>query len=101
MHKASTAYVCEAAIDAISLYELLKEPAYYISIAGSTGKQPAIDRLKQQEFLDDIILAVDSDDAGQKTRDNNPDLKSIIPGRKDWNEDLVSNRKLYKKDTRI
>lgn len=87
---AAKGYICEAAIDAISLYELHKmqgnqEPAYYISIAGA-AKQPAIDRLK--DSMSDLTLAVDNDAAGQKCRDRNPDLDYILPIKKDWNEDL-------------
>lgn len=86
----TTAYICEAAIDAISLYELHKlqrkqQPAYYISIAGA-AKQASIDRLKQTKLH--LVLAVDNDDAGQQCRDRNPDLKYILPTNKDWNEDL-------------
>ena len=92
---ASTAYICEAAIDAISLYELHKmqgniDPAYYISIAGA-AKQPAIDRLKRSKL--NIILAVDNDKAGQVCRDRNFDLEYILPNRKDWNEDLQALKK--------
>ncbi len=87
---AAKAYICEAAIDAISLYELHKiqgnhEEAYYISIAG-VAKQPAIDRLKNSKLH--IVLAVDNDDAGQKCRDRNSGLEYILPLNKDWNEDL-------------
>lgn len=87
---AAKAYICEAAIDAISLYELHKiqgeqEEAYYISTAG-VAKQPAIDRLKNSKL--DIILAVDNDAAGQKCRDRNSELEYILPINKDWNEDL-------------
>lgn len=87
---ASVAYICEAAIDAISLHELHKtqqnhEPAYYISIAGA-AKQPAISRLKKTQLR--LILAVDNDEAGQVCRDRNPDVDYIIPKLKDWNEDL-------------
>lgn len=87
---ATTAYVCEAAIDAISLYELYKlhgntEPAYYISIAG-VSKQSTINRLKLADLK--LILAVDNDAAGQQCRDKNSDLNYIIPKHKDWNEDL-------------
>ena len=91
--EATTGYICEAAVDAISLYELHKmqgnmEPAYYISIAGA-AKQPAIDRLKRSKL--NLILAVDNDAAGQVCRDRNSDLEYILPIRKDWNEDLQSN----------
>ena len=87
---AAKAYICEAAIDAISLYELHKiqgnhEEAYYISIAG-VAKQPAIDRLKKYKY--NLVLAVDNDDAGQQCRDRNSELEYIIPMHKDWNEDL-------------
>lgn len=87
---ACKAYICEAAIDAISLFELHKlrgknEPAYYISIAGA-AKQPAISRLKGSTLS--LILAVDNDAAGQQCRDKNPDLEYILPEHKDWNEDL-------------
>ena len=90
---ATTGYICEAAVDAISLYELHKmqgnmEPAYYISIAGA-AKQPAIDRLKRSKL--NLILAVDNDAAGQVCRDRNSDLEYILPILKDWNEDLQSN----------
>lgn len=87
---AKKGYICEAAIDAISLYELHKmqenhEDAYYISIAGAS-KQPAIDRLKQSKLH--IVIAVDNDDAGQECRDRNSELEYILPVSKDWNEDL-------------
>ena len=89
---ASKCYICEAAIDAISLYELHKiqgnhEDAYYISIAG-VAKQPAIDRLKKYKYT--LVLAIDNDDAGQQCRDRNSELEYILPIRKDWNEDLQS-----------
>ncbi len=89
---AAKAYICEAAIDAISLYELHKiqgnhEEAYYISIAG-VAKQPAIDRLKKYKYK--LVLSVDNDDAGQNCRNRNSDLEYIIPVHKDWNEDLQS-----------
>lgn len=92
---AATGYICESAIDAISLYELHKAegyiaPAYYISIAGA-AKQPAIDRLEKSNL--NLILAVDNDAAGQECRDRNPELGYILSTRKDWNEDLQTLRK--------
>ncbi|MCI9077413.1 MAG: DUF3991 domain-containing protein [Lachnospiraceae bacterium] len=91
---ASKCYICEAAIDAISLYELHKmqgnkEEAYYISIAG-VAKQPAIDRLKKSKYH--LVISVDNDDAGQQCRDRNPGLEYILPKYKDWNEDLQAIR---------
>lgn len=87
------AYICEAAIDAISLYLLHmkhnhRDAAYYISIGG-VAKQPAIDRIKRNTKA---ILAVDNDRAGQECRDRNSDLDSIIPVGKDWNDDLRDDR---------
>lgn len=82
---AAVGYICEAAIDAISLYELHRlqggqMQAYYISIAGAS-KQPAIDRLKQSRLH--LILATDNDKAGQKCRDKNPELEYVLPTLKD------------------
>ena len=83
-----TAYICEASIDAISLYELHGSPyrkAAYISIGG-VSKQAAIDRIKRE--YKHVILAVDNDAAGEACRKRNPDLEYIIPDDKDWNDDL-------------
>ena len=82
-------FVCEGSIDAISLYELHKkagdlDDAYYAAIGGA-GKQSAIDRIKRWTK---VILAVDSDEAGNICRQRNSDLGAIIPKNKDWNEDL-------------
>ena len=90
--EARKVYICEAAIDAISLYEIHQrdkntEPAIYVSIGG-VAKQQTIDRLRKEHS--DVILAVDNDAAGQSCRDRNPQLPYIIPQHKDWNEDLVS-----------
>ena len=91
---AEVAYVCEAAIDAISLYVIQKmsgqsTPAFYISIAG-VSKQKAIDRIKRQQKLSKVILAVDNDAAGQACRARNSEMEYIVPKHKDWNEDLMS-----------
>jgi hypothetical protein len=85
-----TAYICEAAIDAISLYELhringINQDALYISIGG-VMKQPAIDRIKNQMIA---VLAVDNDTAGEECRQRNTDIEFIVPIHKDWNEDLI------------
>ena len=84
--KPKLAFVCESAIDALSLYLLRSKDrnAAYISIGGAV-KQSAIDRLKQE--YDPVILAVDNDDAGDACWKRNPDLKAIIPEYKDWNDD--------------
>lgn len=82
-------YVCEAAIDAISLYVIHQrqkrtETAVYVSIGG-VANQRTIDRLKKSK---NVVLAVDNDQAGQDCRDRNPNLKYILPHGKDWNDDL-------------
>lgn len=88
--KPQKAYVCESAIDAISLYTLLKQKhqeggALYAGIGGVANQQ-SIDLIKKHL---PVILAVDNDPAGQLCRDRNPDCAAIIPSRKDWNEDLL------------
>lgn len=84
-----TVYVCEAAIDAVSLYVLHRLqgvvfPDVYVSIGG-TANQKTIDRLKT---CGKAVLAVDNDDAGKTCIARNPDLPVVIPVRKDWNDDL-------------
>ena len=85
-----TAYVCEAAIDAVSLMQIHKaqgktDPAVYVSIGGVANQQ-AIDRLKSKKLA--VVLAVDNDSAGDECRQRNPDLTALVPGSKDWNDDL-------------
>lgn len=92
--KADAVYICEAAIDAISLYELDRldhtEGVFvYVSIAG-VQKQPAIDRIKSGIRT---IMAVDNDEAGKGCRLRNAELESRIPIKKDWNEDLQERMK--------
>ena len=92
---AKIAYICEAAIDAISLFLIHGQDggrihdAYYISIGGVANQQ-TIDRIMRQSCLSQVILAVDNDAAGQVCRDRNPELKCIIPDNKDWNEDWLN-----------
>lgn len=85
-------YICEAAIDALSLMLLHQkegknDPAAYVSIGG-VANQRTIDRLKRKHRA---VLAVDNDRAGEECRKRNPDLPALIPDRKDWNEDLQQN----------
>lgn len=87
--KPETAYICEAAIDAVSLMLIHKvqgktEPAAYVSIGGVANQQ-TIDRIKKQR---NTVLAVDNDPAGEACRQRNSELSSLIPAKKDWNEDL-------------
>lgn len=89
----SSVYVCEAAIDAVSLLLLHKMDGrrgrtVYASIGG-VANQKAIDRIRKHAAT---ILAVDNDEAGRKCRERNPWLKAAIPIHKDWNEDLMERR---------
>ena len=85
-------YICEAAIDAISLKLLMSVrgpiyfPCVFVSIGGVANQQ-TIDRIKSRA---PTILAVDNDDAGEQCRKRNPELDYIIPGGKDWNEDWIA-----------
>lgn len=83
-------FICEAAIDAISLMQIhqlqkYQIPSVYISIGGVSNQQ-TINRIKK--YLNSVILAVDNDSAGELCRIRNRELKSIIPTYKDWNQDL-------------
>lgn len=90
--RCTKAFVCEGAIDALSLYVLhilnqQADPGYvYCSIAG-VANQKTIDRIAS--YLP-IVLAVDNDEAGQKCRERNPGVEAVIPSKKDWNEDLLA-----------
>lgn len=76
-------YICESAIDAISLYLLNgTKQGNYISTGGCKSQQ-AIDAIQGEK-----VIAFDNDSAGMTARRNNPNLESIEPKRKDWNEDL-------------
>lgn len=86
-------FICEAAIDAMSLYELHRrshsicKPTKYCSIGG-VGNQTAIDRIVTEHTCS-VIIAVDNDAAGQMCIARNPHLPYTIPTKKDWNEDLL------------
>ena len=88
------AFVCESAIDAVSLYLLhLKSGETggnaYCGIAGVANQQ-AIDRIRCRFS---VVIAVDNDAAGQQCRWRNRDLPSVVPQAKDWNEDLMMTMK--------
>ena len=85
------AFICEAAIDAVSLLLLRREardmdPSVFISIGG-VYNQKAIDRIKRRM---PAVIAVDNDAAGRQCRCKNSDVFSLIPSGKDWNEDLLN-----------
>ena len=100
-NESNTAYVCESAIDAISLLELHSMEndelsTTYISIGGA-AKQSAIERIKAKYKT--VIIAVDNDEAGQTCRNRNAECRSIIPEKKDWNDDLLEiKRKISSAD---
>lgn len=84
---AKKVYVCEGAIDAISLYELLNyEKAIYVSMIG-VANQSVIDRIAGYGKFD-IVLALDNDSAGAGRQMLNWQMQAITPKNKDWNDDL-------------
>lgn len=89
--KSNHIYICEAAIDAISLYIMhqkhgLNESTIYVSIGGVANQQ-TINRIKFH-CKDRVVIATDNDPAGDECRFRNPELSTIKPVYKDWNEDL-------------
>jgi len=89
---AQIAFICEGAIDAVSLMVLhqkegMTSPANYIALGGVANQQ--IIDLVASVFHP--ILAVDNDAAGAECRGRNPALEFIMPKNKDWNEDLLGS----------
>ena len=89
--KTDIIYICESAIDAVSLYVIhtqlhKSENAVYISIGGA-AKQSKIDRIKKHHAC--VVIATDNDAAGDDCRRRNPELETLRPVNKDWNEDLI------------
>lgn len=94
----TAAFICEAAIDAISLYLLRQrlslptgDNPMYCSIGGVSNQQ-RIDNIKccMGAAGRPVILAVDNDPAGEKCRERNPDCHILVPRLKDWNADLLA-----------
>ncbi len=86
----ATVYICESAIDAMSLAalrQMYKENALCVSIGG-VGNYKTIERLIEK-YGCKCVLAVDNDKAGQECRERYSQLRSIVSKHKDWNEDLV------------
>lgn len=101
---ATVAYICEGAIDAVSLFLLREagktalediENALYCSIGGVANQQ-RIDCIKAGMGAAgcQTIIAVDNDKPGEDCRQRNRDCPSIIPDGKDWNEDLIYRDRL-------
>ena len=83
-------FVCESAIDAVSLMVLhrhgeTENQHAYASLGGL--KHQSLQRL-MQKYPNKCILAIDSDDAANKFAEQYPKLERIIPERKDWNDVL-------------
>lgn len=84
-------YICESAIDAISLSVIQSKikstsDIAWVSIGGV--KPAAVNRLIQTYDEDRCILAIDNDAAGDKFAAAFPQLRRIKPKDKDWNEQL-------------
>ncbi|QQQ98759.1 toprim domain-containing protein [Enterocloster clostridioformis] len=89
-------YICEAPIDAISLYELTHENAIYAAMG---GLKPNVAFNIIQEFSTckngdsrnrrKIVIATDNDEPGNKFVESFPaPHERICSDLKDWNEDL-------------
>ena len=97
----STVYICESAIDAISLYELnqmnpLLSPGVFVSIGGC-GKKDTIKRIASFKCVKKIIIAFDSDEAADKAYQAVKNIPKVIKRIKscqfkDWNEFLKSKK---------
>lgn len=99
----TVAYICEAAIDALSLYLLLSTDeakaahrALYCSIGGVANQQ-RIDAIKAGMAAAgcQTVIAVDNDEAGEQCRQRNADCQALIPPLKDWNELLLAYEQQY------
>ena len=90
------AFICESAIDAISLYLLRRSSGagtpndMYCSIAG-VAQHKRIDAIAaaMDAAGGQAILAVDNDAAGDKCRARYAGLPSLRPAAKDWNQDWI------------
>lgn len=85
--KGRRAYVCEAAIDAMSLFEILKDyNAVYISLGGCGSRYHELEKVLSE--YNEVIMAVDNDAAGDELCSRFSSLRRIRPTHKDFNEDL-------------
>ena len=88
---ADTVYICESAIDAVSLFALAqkKQPnndSYAVASIG--GLKPAAVHRLMQDFKT-CVIAVDNDAAGDIFAEEFSNLRRIKPNNKDWNEDIL------------
>lgn len=93
----TAAFICEGAIDAMSLYLLRQrqplppgDNPMYCSIGGVANQQ-RVDVIKSCMGAAGrpVVLAVDNDPAGEKCRERNPGCPALVPKLKDWNADLL------------
>lgn len=97
----STVYICESAIDAISLYELnrmnhLIKDGVFVSIGGCS-KKDTIKRIASFKCVKEIIIAFDTDEAADKAYQAVKDIPKVTKRIKscqfkDWNEFLKSKK---------
>ena len=86
-------YLCESAIDALSLYCLRRdENGAYISLYGCIQHNRIKMAVEYFDMADSYYLCVDNDDTGNKcyplVRAYYPNIQRLLPKTKDWNEDL-------------
>ena len=107
-----TLYVCEAAIDALSVATLRKlggrdwRKDSYLALGGVTASAeklpPALERMLQSSSFNRIVLSLDNDEPGQRAarnifallRQRHPqiELKVCVPQEKDFNDQLRLKR---------
>ena len=90
LYSYDTIFVCEAAMDAISLMKLYAggEPGCAYASIGGAGCTAAIQRISRTYPDARIIVAFDNDKAGHDAADKLP-YETQFPVYKDWNEDLT------------
>lgn len=89
----STAIVCESAIDSISCFLLFGIDATYISLCGCASRKNLLERIMKE--FPEVILAVDSDDAGNALAKSYQEVQRLCPPKpfKDWNDMLRSKNR--------
>lgn len=90
---AKRAYICEGAIDAISLADFRNDlgPALFVAIGGVSNRS-AVETLAKNYPQAEIIIATDNDEAGHLFAEHFKQYRRITPVLKDWNEDLQQLR---------
>ena len=110
-----TLYVCEAAIDALSVATLRKlggrdwRKDSYLALGGVTASAekmpPALEGILQSFSFNRVVLSLDNDEAGQRAARNiftmlrqrypQIELKVCVPQEKDFNDQLRFKRQQY------